>query len=279
MHKICQSWRKPKGRIKFQCTSTILRERGQTSGPAPTRLIFLHDKKKTFIQQQPSNVNSSLLPSKKISRRYRPKMATQTPIDTASPPTSANIPAVAKLENPSRGIHWGSYIEIDNLKYEARRPVLASSEPSPPSSVVDLSSPSSPPSPPSPSLGKLGVFPDELLTIIVKNLSINSLIAFESTNQAARDFVQSVCPALAHVNKQVPQILAAAVALNLPYSIDVLDKMLEKNVCYWCQTRGGSYLSLLEQRIYCVWCLEYDEWLPDETDYDMLQSELLALTF
>lgn len=207
-------------------------------------------------------------------------MATQTLIDRASPPTSAKILAVAKLDNPWRGILQGSYIKIANLKYEARRPVLAPPDPSPPSSsVVDLSSPSSPPSPPSPSLGKLDVLPDELLTIIVKNLSINSLITFKPTNQAARDFVQSVCPALAYVKKQVPQILAAAVALDLPYSIDVLDKTLEKNVCYWCQTRSRSYLSMLEQRIYCWWCLEYEEWLPDDfDDFDILPSELLAFT-
>lgn len=187
-------------------------------------------------------------------------MATQATIDTASPPTSATTPAVANLEMPSpEALQRGVYIHIYNLKYEARRPVLAPPEPSLPSSV----DPSSPSSPSPPSLGILGAFPDELLTIIVKNLDISSLSAFDSTNQTARDFVQSIRPALAHVNGQAPQILAAAVALNLPYSIEVLDRMLEENRCFWCRRTGGYYLSLLEQRIYCWWCLAYDEWLPD----------------
>lgn len=192
-------------------------------------------------------------------------MATQGPIDTASPPTSATTPAVANLEMPSlQRLKGGAYIHIYDLKYEARRPVLVPPEPSPPPSV-DPSSPS-PPSYTPPSLGILGTVPDELLTIIVQNLNISSLSAFDSTNQTARDFVQSIRPALAHVNVQAPQILAAAVALNLPYSIEVLDKMLEENQCYWCQKKAGYYLSLLEKRIYCWFCLEYDAWLPDFVD-------------
>lgn len=228
-----------------------------------TQPMFLQTQKNIHFAT-PSNVNSSRnsrpRPPKK-SRRYRPKMATQATIDTASPPTSATTPAVANLEMPSpEALQKGVYIHIYNLKYEARRPVLAPLELSLRSSV-DSSSSSSPSFSP-PSLGILGAFPDELLTIIVKNLNISSLSAFDSTNQTARDFVQSIRPALAHVNGQAPQILAAAVALNLPYSIEVLDRMLEENSCFWCR-RGGYYLSLLEQRIYCWWCLAYDEWLPD----------------
>ena len=192
-------------------------------------------------------------------------MATQTPIDKDSPSSSATTTAVAKLEMPSpQALKRGSYIHIYNLTYKARRPVLAPPEPSATSAVVDRSFPSSP----RPSLGNLGVFPDELLTMIVKKLNLSSLSAFSSTNQTAKDFVQSIRPALAHLNEQAPQILAAAVTLNLPYSIEVLDKMLEKNVCYWCQTRSGYYLSLLEQRMYCWWCLAYDEWLPDGYDFE-----------
>lgn len=185
-----------------------------------------------------------------------------TQAHTASP-TTATTPAVAKLEMPSlEALQKGFYIHIYNLKYEARGPVLAPSEPSEPSSI----DPSSPSSSSTPSLGILNVFPDELLTIIVKYLDISSLSAFDSTNQTASDFVQSIRPALAHFNGQAPQILAAAVALNLPYSIEDLDKMLEENKCFWCRRRAGYYLSLLEQRIYCWWCLAYDDWMPDHDE-------------
>ncbi|MCJ1344966.1 hypothetical protein MMC31_003171 [Peltigera leucophlebia] len=173
-------------------------------------------------------------------------MATQTPT-IASPPT-ATTPAVAKLVLPSlEALKEGVYIRIFHLKYEALRPVL-------PSPCVD-------PGPP-PSLGNLEALPNELLTMIIKNLSISSLSALDSTNQPARDFVNSIRPALAHVNGQAPQILEAAAALDLPYSIEVLDKLLQENKCFWCRRKPGYYLSLLEQRIYCWGCLEYEEWLP-----------------
>lgn len=185
-------------------------------------------------------------------------MATQAPIDKAPPPSTATTPAVANLEMPSlEALKKGVYIRLYNLKYEARRPVLVPAEPLPPSSV----NPSS--SSPLPSLGTLNTFPDELLTMIVKNLDISSLSAFDSTNQTARNFVESIRPSLAHVHGQAPQILAAAMALDLPYSIEVLDRLLEENRCFWCRRREGYYLSLLERRIYCWWCLAYDEWLPD----------------
>lgn len=137
-------------------------------------------------------------------------MATPAPIDKAPPPTTATTPAVANLEMPSlEALKEGVYIHVYNLKYEARRPGLAPPEPLPPSSVN--------PSSPLPSLGILNAFPDELLTMIVKILDISSLSAFDSTNQTARNFVESIRPTLAHVYGQAPQILAAAVALDLPY--------------------------------------------------------------
>ena len=183
-------------------------------------------------------------------------MATQAPTDKASP-RIATTPAVAKLVMPSpEALKEGVYIRIFNLKYKARRPVLPPPEPSPPSSLDQASL--------RPSLGNLEAFPDELLTMVVQNLNISSLSAFDSTNQTARDFVNSIRPALAHVQGQAQQVLEAAVALDLPYSIEVLDKMLQENRCFWCQRKGGYYLSLLEQRIYCWGCLEYDEWLPSD---------------
>lgn len=183
-------------------------------------------------------------------------MATQARTDKASPPI-ATPPAVAKLVMPSpEALKEGVYIRISNLKYKARRPVLPPPEPSPPSSLDQASL--------RPSLGNLEAFPAELLTMVVQNLNISSLSAFDSTNQTARDFVNSIRPALAQVHVQARQILEAAVALDLSYSIEVLDKMLQENRCFWCRRKGGYYLSLLEQRIYCWGCLEYDEWLPSD---------------
>lgn len=183
-------------------------------------------------------------------------MATQAPTDKV-PPRIATTPAVAKLMMPStKALKEGAYIRLFNLHYKARRPVLPPPEPSLPSSLDQASL--------HPSLGNLEAFPAELLTMVVQNLNISSLSAFNSTNQTARDFVNSIRPALAHAHGQAPQILEAAVALDLPYSIEVLDKMLQENRCFWCRRKGGFYLSLLEQRIYCWGCLEYDEWLPSE---------------
>lgn len=176
---------------------------------------------------------------------------------TNASPSMATTPAVAKLLMPSlEALKEGVYIRIFKLKYEARHPILPPPEPSPPSFV----DPASPP----PSLGNLEALPDELLTMIIEDLNISSLSAFDSTNQTARDFVNNIRPALAHVHEQAPQILEAAVSLDLPYSIEVLDKMLQENRCFWCRRKGGYYLSLLEQRIYCWGCLEYDEWLPSD---------------
>lgn len=145
----------------------------------------------------------------------------------------------------------GFYIYIYDMKYEARRPVLTPSTPS----SIDPSSRSSP-SKPAPSLGILATLPDELLAIIIKSLNISDLSDFEKTNKTAKEFVRWVCPALAHAREQVPQILAAAVALDLPYSIEVLDKMLEEKKCSCCGIKEGYYLALLEQKMYCFWCCD-----------------------
>lgn len=77
-----------------------------------------------------------------------------------------------------------------------------------------------------PSARTLAVFPHELVTMIIKNLNIRSLRALEYTNKIARDFITSVRPVFANVHGQAPQTLAAAVALDVPYSTEFLHKML-----------------------------------------------------
>lgn len=111
-------------------------------------------------------------------------------------------------------------------------------------------------------IGQLNRLPFEILTEILLQLNIHSLLVFKQVSRSTASFVNTL-PRYSAIRQECPDILRAAIGIRADsFSCNTLYEILTTQSCATC-SRSGNYLYLITCKRVCYFCFtEHTDYFP-----------------